>query len=85
MGLLIRLLLLALVAWGIYRLARRLLAADNTAAREEMPPPSNTGSNQVMRRCAHCGVHVPEGESTQSAGQFFCSEAHRDAWRREHG
>lgn len=84
MGLLIRLLLLALVAWGIYRLARRLLAQDNAPAAGDTPPPT-TGGNQVMRRCAHCGVHVPEGESTQSAGHFFCSDAHRDAWRRQHG
>ncbi|MFN3586651.1 MAG: PP0621 family protein [Moraxellaceae bacterium] len=81
MGLLIRLLLIALVAWAVYRLVRRLLGPGAAPTAPDAPPPAN----QVMRRCAHCGVHVPEGESTQSAGQFFCSEAHRDAWRRQHG
>lgn len=31
-----------------------------------------------MVRCAHCGVHLPKGESVQSDGQFFCSTEHRD-------
>ena len=31
-----------------------------------------------MVRCAHCGVHLPKGESIQSDGQFFCSAEHRD-------
>ena len=32
-----------------------------------------------MVRCAHCGVHLPKGESIQSGGQFFCSTEHRDS------
>jgi hypothetical protein len=38
---------------------------------------------QIMRRCAYCKVHVPEGESMQSRGQYFCCEKHRDAYFRE--
>ena len=38
---------------------------------------------EVMQRCAQCGVHVPLGESTQSRGRVFCSEAHRDNWFRD--
>jgi uncharacterized protein len=34
-----------------------------------------------MVRCAHCGVHLPKGESIQSTEQFFCNEAHRKAFR----
>ncbi len=32
-----------------------------------------------MVRCAHCGVHLPKGESIQAGGNFFCSTEHRDA------
>ncbi len=35
-----------------------------------------------MVRCAHCGVHLPKGESVQSDGQFFCGTEHRDAYRK---
>ena len=31
-----------------------------------------------MVRCAHCGIHLPKGESVQANGRFFCSTAHRD-------
>lgn len=31
-----------------------------------------------MVRCAHCGLHLPKGESIQSDGQFFCGTEHRD-------
>ena len=34
-----------------------------------------------MVRCAHCGVHLPKGESIQAGGNFFCSAEHRDAYR----
>ncbi|MDP2228149.1 MAG: PP0621 family protein [Moraxellaceae bacterium] len=81
MGLILRLLLLGALAWVVYRFVKGFRGAprpdDDTPA---APPPGQ----QAMRRCAQCGVHVPEGESTQSRGHFFCSEAHRDAYLREH-
>jgi uncharacterized protein len=35
-----------------------------------------------MVRCAHCGVHIPRSESIASGGNSFCSESHRDAYRK---
>ena len=35
-----------------------------------------------MVRCAHCGVHIPKGESILSDGLFFCSIEHRNAYRK---
>lgn len=35
-----------------------------------------------MVRCAHCGVHLPKGESVQADGRFFCCTEHRDAYRK---
>lgn len=32
-----------------------------------------------MVRCAHCGVHLPMGESVRSGDQFFCCADHLDA------
>lgn len=35
-----------------------------------------------MVRCAHCGVHLPKGESVQADGWYFCCAEHRDAYRK---
>lgn len=84
MGMLLRLLILGVVAWAVYRMLQRFLLAN----RAENTPPHTShqnnapGNGQVMRRCAWCKVHIPEGESTQSRGEYFCSEAHRDAFLR---
>lgn len=80
MGKLVQLVLLGLIAWFVFRhLLRpgRLQGQDRSGSGAADPTPA------AMRRCAFCDVHVPEGESTQSRGQFFCCEAHRDAFARE--
>jgi uncharacterized protein len=30
-------------------------------------------------RCAHCGIHLPKGESITVDQKHFCSEVHRHA------
>lgn len=35
-----------------------------------------------MVRCAHCGVHLPSGESVRAEGLDFCTAEHRDAYRK---
>lgn len=35
-----------------------------------------------MVRCAHCGVHLPKGESVSDGDQVFCCAAHKDAHRK---
>lgn len=79
MGLLLRLALLALLAWIILRFLQRMLGLQVSVKRQGDTADSPSDP-QVMRRCAWCRVHVPEGESTRSGGHFFCSEAHRDAF-----
>ena len=32
---------------------------------------------ETMVRCAHCGVHLPTGESIMVGHKSYCSEAHR--------
>lgn len=79
----LRLVVIGLVIWFIYRFIQKLLVSK---AGNNVPPSAApaTPPEQAMRRCAHCQVHVPEGESTQSKGEYFCCEAHRDAYFREH-
>lgn len=75
---LLRFILLGAIILIAYRLLQRALGLPAPGARHD-----DGDSTQAMRRCAYCGVHVPEGESTQSRGHFFCCEAHRDAFLRE--
>lgn len=67
-----RLLLLVAIVGVIYLLFRsyrkRASVRDNSVAED-------------MVRCAHCGVHLPRGESVRRDGRDFCTEAHRDAYR----
>ncbi|PTQ90671.1 PP0621 family protein [Agitococcus lubricus] len=70
MGIL-RLIIIAAIIWFVYITIKRAL--QNKASPSSIETP-----NQLMKKCAYCGVHIPEGESTQSQGYIFCSEAHRD-------
>lgn len=81
MGKLLQLLILAAIAWVAFRLVQG--KPPLPSRRDDAPPPASGSNGDVMRRCAYCQVHVPEGECTRSRGQYFCSEAHRDAWLRE--
>ncbi|HQX89170.1 MAG: hypothetical protein KBD35_06810 [Moraxellaceae bacterium] len=81
MGVILRLAIIGFIIWTAWRfLQRYLVTKQSDQVSSSSPPPS---SSQAMRRCAYCNVHIPEGESTQSRGEFFCCEAHRDAHLRE--
>lgn len=68
-----RLLLLAAIAAVVYLLLRSF--------RKSVPPPQDPAVEDMVR-CAQCGVHLPRSESILSAGNFFCSAEHRDAYRK---
>ncbi len=41
---------------------------------------------ESMVRCAHCGLHLPEGEAMKAVdGHRYCTAAHRDLGPRDHG
>lgn len=42
-------------------------------------PPQAPSPAEDMVCCAHCGVHLPVGESIRAGEQQFCCAAHRDA------
>ena len=68
---LIKLILLALAAWIVYRLVK---SYGRRIKREDVQK-NETGEDMV--RCAHCGVHLPRSESIASQGEFFCTNEHR--------
>lgn len=88
MGKLLQLLILGFIAWVAFRVLAGKPPLPGRGPDREAPPAGPAGGASgagggVMRRCAYCNVHVPEGESSQSRGHFFCCEAHRDAYFRE--
>ena len=66
-----RLLMLVAIGAAVYWLFR---SYGKEVSRQDKPVVED------MVRCAHCGVHLPKGESVQAGGQFFCSAEHRDAY-----
>jgi uncharacterized protein len=68
-----RLLLIVAIAFLVYLLIR---------AFRKQTPSQDAATTEDMVRCAHCGVHLPKGESVEADGQFFCSTEHRDAYRK---
>lgn len=71
-----RLIFLIAIVAAIYFLVRSF---SKNASRQDKPASKDVAEDMV--RCAHCGVHLPKGESILAAGNYFCSAAHRDAFR----
>jgi uncharacterized protein len=71
---LIRLLVLGLIFWLLYRMIHRLLNKPKVPRDERR----QVGSTDMVR-CAHCGIHIPKNEALQRDGRDYCSAAHRDA------
>lgn len=68
MGKLILLGVLAFLVWWVWRKART--PADRRQGVAERPAES-------MVSCARCGVNQPQSECVESAGRYYCCEAHR--------
>ncbi len=71
-----RLLLLALLAYAVYRLVR---GPRHPPSRPVPGPQRRVLPEQHMVRCAHCGVYVPEAEAVDDGDHCYCSQAHRTA------
>ncbi len=69
---LIRLILLAVIVWIIYRLIK---GYTKSLAKTQSKSPGQISEDMV--RCAQCGVHIPKSEGLFAEGKVFCSEAHR--------
>lgn len=55
-----------------------LLLRDRATPPREGHGRRRGGGPDTMVACAHCGVHLPDGEALRdAAGRPFCSDAHR--------
>ncbi|MCW8918517.1 MAG: PP0621 family protein [Gammaproteobacteria bacterium] len=73
---LIRLLALAAIFWLLYRLILTLLSKGRRPAASDTSRPADATIATVVR-CAHCGLHVPQGEALKSGDRYYCSEEHK--------
>lgn len=71
---LIRLIIIALLIWLVWRLI------SSTLQTLKPRPPAKNDQAPKMVRCLHCGVHVPEHDARWDQDRSFCSEEHRHAW-----
>lgn len=72
-----RLLFLLAIVVLVYLLIR----SYRSRVRGKDVPGDEKALAEDMVRCAHCGVHLPKGESIHADEEFFCGAAHRDAHR----
>lgn len=66
---LIRILLLALALWIVFRLIKKIIGPEKAVRKQ--PP-----EFEEMLTCKHCGVHLPRSQAIERAGQHYCSEDH---------
>lgn len=81
------LLIALLILWlcyspGVRKLLRGVFSGEGAKPTAPAQPAPARPTN--MLPCAHCGVHLPQGDALfNDAGQPFCSEAHLRARTRE--
>lgn len=68
-----KLILIVIAIWLIFTILKRYRKGFDSSENQSA---ERQGNSEVMVQCAHCGVHLPESESIQFNGQFFCSQAH---------
>jgi uncharacterized protein len=73
MKIVLAIVVLLLAVWLIRSAGRR---ADHSAPSRRRDNASQM-TPQSMLACAHCGVHVPQGEAVSGARGSYCTAAHR--------
>lgn len=74
-------LLVIVVAFGIWRNKRRAEIAERKAA---APAPA-LKSPQNMVACAHCGLHLPQADAVSGGSNlYYCSAEHRSLAQQSH-
>jgi uncharacterized protein len=71
------------VAYFAYKLTVVSQRRSERATREAHERDARALQGEPMRRCAHCGVHLPDSEALAAGGRHYCSRAHLDAGPRD--
>ena len=73
---LVRIILLAVIIALVMSMIRKWKAQQDGQAADTTTP--------VMKKCAQCGVHLPQQDAIHSGDLYFCSEAHRQTYAKQH-
>ena len=74
---LIRILILALAIWLIYRMFRNYQLRRQQEKNKQPPRVAN------MVACANCGLHLPDSEAIKiSNDEYYCCQKHREAGKK---
>lgn len=78
---LFRLILFIVICALAYSLYKKLQKGNNTGKSNTSP---DKEPHLTMKRCAKCGVHLPEKDSIQYQTLHFCCEDHKKAYLEDH-
>ena len=67
----LKILLLAIIVWLLYRILQRYAGSMQPQDRE-------ASAVSTMVQCAHCGLHLPEEESLCVNGKHYCCKSHSE-------
>ncbi|MDH3327551.1 MAG: PP0621 family protein [Gammaproteobacteria bacterium] len=70
----IRLITVVAVIWLVWFFFKRF--QQNLINRKQAAVKSNNTVSSV-KKCAECGVHVPESEALEHNGLYYCSASHK--------
>ena len=74
---LVRIILLAVIIALAMSMIRKWKAQQDGQSADNATTPA-------MKKCAHCGVHLPQQDAIRSGDLYFCSETHRQAYAKQH-
>ena len=75
---------LVLIAMVVAILLIAKLARSSARKVDVKPSAKPPTDKEALLACAHCGVHLPVGETLPGRGGVFCGEAHRSAYEQAH-
>lgn len=73
-----RLIITVVLVAAIIYLYRKYTATKNS------PMPKSKPGQPAMKRCAHCGIYLPETDTIKTDQLHFCSDQHRLEYQKQH-
>ena len=70
-----RLIIIGLLIWLAWMMYRRFIQYQNT---KQQSTKTSQESVSNIKKCAVCGVHVPQIEAIKKGDRYYCSKAHCD-------
>jgi uncharacterized protein len=76
---LIRFLFFVLIAGTVWFMVKNYLRKQELRERRKAAAAEQLAGGKIVR-CKACDVHLPEQDALREGDNWFCSQAHRQAW-----